>query len=312
MSRTRKINRMFLCLLMLYVAGIFSLSFLNAYMPLPYYVLDMAGEILILLPGLGYFLITRENPKKLIMHKPIKAGNIALIVLIAYLSMPLMTFLNYLSMQVSQNYVADMMMEMFGRPFAYNLLVIAIIPCIVEEFVFRGIFFHGYRENGFLKAALASGVVFGLAHMNLNQFSYAVVLGILFAFMIEATGSIYASILFHFVINAHSLVLSTLSYGILYRYEQFGNLIAESEAAMEPLTLEPQLMVILALMGILVVAGATFLCFMAFMALAKRCGRWEHMKECCKWKGKASGGRVVDIPFVLGVLVCGAFIWYNW
>ena len=56
----------------------------------------------------------------------------------------------------------------------------------------------------FGKAALMSGLIFGLMHLNFNQFSYGFVLGVIFAAVVEASGSIYASMAIHFLINFQS------------------------------------------------------------------------------------------------------------
>ena len=49
-----------------------------------------------------------------------------------------------------------------------------------------------------------SGLIFGLMHLNFNQFSYGFVLGVIFAAVVEASGSIYASMAIHFLINFQS------------------------------------------------------------------------------------------------------------
>ena len=55
-----------------------------------------------------------------------------------------------------------------------------------------------------------SGLVFGLFHLNINQFCYAFVIGVVFAFLVEATGSIWSSVLAHFAINTYSITIIQL------------------------------------------------------------------------------------------------------
>ena len=55
-----------------------------------------------------------------------------------------------------------------------------------------------------------SGLVFGLFHLNINQFCYAFVIGVVFAFLVEATGSIWSSVLAHFAINTYSIKIIQL------------------------------------------------------------------------------------------------------
>lgn len=43
-------------------------------------------------------------------------------------------------------------------------------------------------------------------HMNFNQMAYAVVIGLIFGFVVEATGSIIPTMIMHFLINGFLLL----------------------------------------------------------------------------------------------------------
>ncbi len=323
MSRTKKVNWMFLGLLLFYIAGSFGISYLNLKNPVPEVILDTLGEILIIIPIFLYLIVTKEKPEKLIQHEPMHPINYLFIIILAYLSMPLMSILNIFSTQVSENYVSDMLMNMMRNPFAYNLVIVAILPCLVEEFVFRGILFHSYREKGILKAAFVSGLLFGLLHLNLNQFSYGFVLGVIFALLVEATGTIWSSILFHFIVNTHSLILSTIfAYSPLFQnIEQ--ELVGEQEADMltEAILESSGYWIVSVAITILMAAGTTALGVMLYKYLAKRCGRWEHIKQVLKGQDKKSLleentepkkkiFEILDIPLLLAIGICLFFLFY--
>ncbi|MBQ9699969.1 MAG: CPBP family intramembrane metalloprotease [Lachnospiraceae bacterium] len=111
-----------------------------------------------------------------------------------------------------------------------NLIIIALIPAIVEEFIFRGVIFNSYKKRNPFGAVLLSAFLFGLVHMNVNQFSYAFVIGVIFALLTYATGSIIPSIIAHFVINGNSVVMSHL-----LTYIQKGTqAVTETGSAMTP------------------------------------------------------------------------------
>ena len=82
-----------------------------------------------------------------------------------------------------------------------NLLYCACLPALVEEYLFRGVFYQYFRPYGLLKTALVTGLMFGLAHLNLNQFLYAFAIGIFFTFLKDASGSLFACMLAHTVVN---------------------------------------------------------------------------------------------------------------
>ena len=75
MSRTKKVNWMFLGLLLFYIAGSFGISYLNLKNPVPEVILDTLGEILIIIPIFLYLIITKEKPEKLIQHEPMHPIN---------------------------------------------------------------------------------------------------------------------------------------------------------------------------------------------------------------------------------------------
>ena len=56
-----------------------------------------------------------------------------------------------------------------------------------------------------------SGIFFGLMHMNFNQMAYAVVIGLIFGFVVEATGSIIPTMIMHFLINGFSVVIKHIA-----------------------------------------------------------------------------------------------------
>ncbi len=140
----------------------------------------------------------------------ISAAMLWKIIVLGFLIQPVATWLNLFSMLFVKNYVVSGLSGM-GSSVIYNLLYAALAPAVAEEFIFRGLLFHGYRGRGVRYSAVFSGLLFGLLHMNLNQFVYAFALGVVLALLVEASGSIYASMLVHFMINARSVIILSLS-----------------------------------------------------------------------------------------------------
>jgi membrane protease YdiL (CAAX protease family) len=84
----------------------------------------------------------------------------------------------------------------------------ALMPAFFEEMYFRGIIFSNYRHVEIKKACLMTGLFFGLAHMNPQQFLYAFIMGTIFCYFVYRTGSIFSSMLSHFTINGTQTILS--------------------------------------------------------------------------------------------------------
>lgn len=89
-----------------------------------------------------------------------------------------------------------------------NLLCTAVLPAVCEETLCRGLLLNGHSMVGLRKSILISGVLFGLLHMNIEQFFYATLIGLFLAYLCWGCGSIWPCIIVHFMNNALSVVLN--------------------------------------------------------------------------------------------------------
>lgn len=94
------------------------------------------------------------------------------------------------------------------------LVLVAVIPAVAEEFLFRGPVLAGLRNGLPVWAAIVgSGLLFGLFHLSPQtafRFLPTAWLGILLAWMVYETRSIWVGILLHFLNNGSILVVSFL------------------------------------------------------------------------------------------------------
>ena len=96
--------------------------------------------------------------------------------------------------------------------FIVNLLMIAILPAVSEEFIFRGCFqqiFTGWTRNMhwgiWITAALFSAI-----HFQFFGFLPRMMLGVFFGYFAAWSGSIWPGVLGHFLNNGTALVVSYL------------------------------------------------------------------------------------------------------
>ncbi|MBQ8844922.1 MAG: CPBP family intramembrane metalloprotease [Clostridia bacterium] len=85
--------------------------------------------------------------------------------------------------------------------FILNIIFTAVLPGICEEVTHRGMLLKANGKLGMKKAILISGLLFGLLHLNIEQFFYASVIGVFFGYVAYMTNSIYPTIIFHFLNN---------------------------------------------------------------------------------------------------------------
>jgi membrane protease YdiL (CAAX protease family) len=110
--------------------------------------------------------------------------------------------------------------------FLFNMVMIAMLPAIGEELLFRGLLQRLLREwlGNIHVAVFISAFLFSALHMQFFGFLPRMVLGIMFGYLFVWTGSLWVPVFAHFVNNGSAVVFSYLGQrGMLSgNYEEFG------------------------------------------------------------------------------------------
>ena len=114
--------------------------------------------------------------------------------------------------------VPPQMLEAFSKallpddfPLWQAVVFVAVLPGIVEELLFRGVFLHALvRRFHPVGAALAVGLMFGLMHVSLFRLLPTAYLGVLLASVTLVTGSVFPAMLWHFLNNLLGVSSSAL------------------------------------------------------------------------------------------------------
>lgn len=137
--------------------------------------------------------------------------NLILVVILSILLQPAMMLVSALASLVIPNPVTGLISELAVLPLPAAIIIVALTPAICEELVFRGFIQSRYEGQPIAVTAFVNGLFFGMVHMNLHQFTYAFLMGIVFAYMVYYTRSVLAAIVGHFVVNAVQYVLGYLA-----------------------------------------------------------------------------------------------------
>lgn len=267
----------------------------------------LLSQAIVLLPALIYVAIHKINIIACMLYRRLRISDGLLSLLFGYALVPTMLFVSNLTSLFSTNYVQDSVQELIAYPFVVQLLIIAVLPACVEEFVFRGLIYHSYRKNGILGAAVLSGLVFGLMHLNINQLSYALLMGIVFALLVEVTGSMYSSMLAHFAANSYSIIMMQL----VSMTSGGSELLEQSaQAAESSMNSVPVIIAQVVMLG-LVAAGFLGIAYLLFKKIAVRNGRWEYLKEQLHKGFKPQNGeRFLTPPLIATVAAALAYMLY--
>ncbi len=255
------------------------------------------SQSLILIPIIVYFIITKRKFTEVVRLKKTHPLMIIIVPIIAFAIIPLMTVINALSMLVVDNRVSDVASVLVQKnSYGVALFFIALIPAIIEELAYRGIVLGNYIEGSRLSAIVLSGFLFGIMHMNFNQMAYAFVLGIIFGFLLEATGSILSTMLVHFCINGTSISLTYLANKLAPLSEQ----LEKTELTDEALLQSVKIYAPLAVVGLVIAASLIFV-------LAMLNNRKDYFISIFKRTPKQFGekkARIATLPFIIIVIVC--------
>ena len=163
----------------------------------------------IVVPCLIYLYIFQYdiNIKECLKLKKISYRQIFILILIGFFIQPVSMLIGSITNLFFGDKVMEYMALLSNTSFVVMIVALAIIPAIMEEILMRGIILYDLRGLGLKSAAVLNGFIFGVMHMNFTQFFYAFVLGIVFVYIVNITGSIYSSIIIHFVINATQVIL---------------------------------------------------------------------------------------------------------
>ena len=165
------------------------------------------SEFSILVPSILYILVKNLGLRRDLGFRPIKAGTFLMCILLSFLVSPMASFVNVVTQLFVENTMLKMSDSLLGGSHIAVILLGALYGPLCEELTFRGVFFRRYTlYTGPMRAALISALLFGLAHLNINQAAYAFVLGFVFSVINVAADSIYPSMIIHACINGSNLL----------------------------------------------------------------------------------------------------------
>lgn len=303
MKKVTKTNVIFTTVILVYIIMIFGIRLIPDRF-LTYNVMLVVPELVILFTAAAAAKILNVETLKESKFNCVSAGTCVKSVILAFLSMPAVGVISAVTSNISGNAASNAISKVMNNPLWLNLILLALLPAIVEEYVFRGLIFLGYKKRNPFRAVILSAILFGLMHMNINQFSYAFVLGIVLALLVYATGSIIPGIIVHFTINGYSVVMSYVA-DRLAEAARVGDTADGSQPAGGYIFTYVFLIVVLIL--------TAYLAVRLFLNICKNNRSINSVISIFK-KDRintyADEGRFIDGYLVLGIVVCISFIIY--
>lgn len=303
---SRKAGGLFLTQIVVSIGVSLWLSFGNPGFTLEIIPNLIFSQMLLLLPALLFLLIFREKPTGIMCFRLLRPTTCLWIFLFTFLMTPLIVAVNAFSMIFTDNVAMEISGDVLKQPLWLMVLIMGILGPFCEEFVFRGILFGSFRKSGRPAAAIVlQALLFGLVHLNFNQFCYAFVIGIALGMLVEVTGSIWSGFLMHASVNAPNVLMMYLSDSLT---EQMG---------METSYTSDMMMAAMCVyMVIALVTTSIAACVM--VAIAKNEGKEDRLRRLFTQKAEeervtallepVKKDRLISASTVIAIIICCTFM----
>lgn len=172
--------------------------------------LFLSHTIIFIIPAIIYIIITKQSFKDVLKLNKLHLKDALLLILLAFVCQPIMMFFSLLSQFFFENEIGNFVGTIVETPYVVLLLLIAVLPAITEEVTIRGVILSEYENINTYFACAVTGLLFGIMHLDPQQFLYATVLGFVLALVVRLTNSIFSSAIIHFFINGTSITLQKL------------------------------------------------------------------------------------------------------
>jgi sodium transport system permease protein len=177
-----------------------------------------AEWLLLFLPAVLFVQVGRYDARRtLSLAPPTRRGALAGVLLVGG-ALPLIWLIGWLQSFVlpipwdlleglEQLVTADSL-----ERFVWLIVILALTPALCEELVFRGVLLGATRTLEPWRMIVLNGVVFGAFHLSFEtamRFLPTALLGMLIAWAVWRTGSIWVGVLMHFLNNASIVALTS-------------------------------------------------------------------------------------------------------
>lgn len=260
----------------------------------------------LLFGALIYILITKTHFGVDLRMKKYRISTFFLSLVTLVTAWPMANWLNAFSQLFVTNQTSSAIYTVTEQvPMWLGILIIGCLPGFVEETLYRGILFHAFRKRSVLTGIVISAVSFGVMHMNFNQMLYAIYLGVFFALMVEATGSLFSTMILHMLFNAANTVYMYLLPRLLEWLSAFSSEYAgmDMETVLNQTPTTQQVLASLAMLTPFAIGGIvlTILLLRLIADINKRPFTWAYIRGD---KEEVSKTKPVNVCLLIGWAFC--------
>lgn len=169
---------------------------------------------LVLIPSLVFLFINNIKPAAFIRFKRLRLSLIPYVIGITISGWFIAEFIGILSAFLLSEFInmptQPLPPPQTGAELALGLVIVAGLAAVCEEVLMRGVIFRGYEVMGESYAVIMSGFLFALLHLNPANFFSIWFLGMVLAYLVYRTDSIFSGMIAHFTNNSLALIIMYL------------------------------------------------------------------------------------------------------
>jgi sodium transport system permease protein len=169
--------------------------------------ISVTHVVSLLIPGIIIGKISEKNLKELyLLRMPVNNRYLILGIALWFVTLMVSAVYSYYASSYLPEEVE--LMESFdylfsNTSFSTQMVIIALIPAIVEELLFRGLILSSLLQEKSVKTGLIlSSFMFAAMHFSLIKLIPTFLLGLVFAYTVYKTKSVFSGIILHFINNA--------------------------------------------------------------------------------------------------------------
>ena len=155
----------------------------------------------------SFFLWRKHKGEIEIKLKKVEPVKLAQLSAITVCGIPIELFLDYFA-GILSSAGADSAEDVNTYPLILSLVVFAVVPAVVEEFVFRGVILGAYSKVDVKAGIVISSLFFALLHFSFGSVMYGFFFGLLFAVIRLSTGNLVYTIIMHCLFNTINVLMS--------------------------------------------------------------------------------------------------------
>ncbi len=185
--------------------------------------------LLILLPVILILRVSKNDLKQTLRLKKTNFKNYLVAILAAVpiiIIVSIITQLINIIYPIPESYLKAMenLLTMSDGGLLRTIIIIAVLPGICEEILFRGFIINGFKKRGFLSSIVITALLFGIIHLELFKLIPVIIIGIWLGYLVLRTNSLFVPIIAHIINNTLAVLAGNDNLPIISEYVREGNI----------------------------------------------------------------------------------------